>query len=551
MAAGCALDGFWLPRALRDRVLAEAEWETLWLRDGAIVTSDFPGAVPVRWPRLTDPQWSRLIPELQRARSAGGREILARWKDAIDRTRSLLSERLRVMSPTLAACTGYSPAMIQSAFGLGEIVDPALLAHSMDSLPAWSSARRWERIPGLPGLVRFYPRRATDRMLHRLRSSGAIFRGAPSTDLALGFAAGNVPGTALMIGLLASLANYAGPPSGRAPAVLVRNSRHEPLFAPLVLSAIESVDPGLLGALALLVWDYQESSLQARLMSQAGLMIAAAGDDTIAALDSVRSQVAPALRFHRHGHKVSFAVVEADQVRLPGSPDPHHLALLSAVDSSMWDQNGCLSARVHFVAGDAEAYARELADRMRAVARLLPRGSTPRRLIHRAFDTHASLGGRHPVRLCSTYDDDFAVIVDARAGDPESMRKAVNLCMGRVIVVRPVRDVADVSRYLRWIPPSNLQSISVSIAAERVEEFATEAGACGVTALRSLGRAAFPQLAHSWDGLLPPDVACLRPDGHFTAIEFDDLRAELAATYERLSGLMSGAALGPLAQPSD
>ncbi len=88
------------------------------------------------------------------------------------------------------------------------------------------------------------------------------------------------------------------------------------------------------------------------------------------------------------------------------------------------------------------------------------------------------------------------------------------------------------------------------MATDRVEEFAAEAGACGVTALRSLGRAAFPQLAYSWDGLLPLDVACLRPAGHFAAIEFGDLRAELADTYARLSGMISGASLGPLAQPS-
>jgi hypothetical protein len=67
----------------------------------------------------------------------------------------------------------------------------------------------------------------------------------------------------------------------------------------------------------------------------------------------------------------------------------------------------------------------------------------------------------------------------------------------------------------------------------RVLEFAQAAGACGVTAVRSLGRAAFPQLAYSWDGLLPLDVGRLRPAGHFTTVEFDDLHKELAATAGR------------------
>ena len=56
---------------------------------------------------------------------------------------------------------------------------------------------------------------------------------------------------------------------------------------------------------------------------------------------------------------------------------------------------------------------------------------------------------------------------------------------------------------------------------ERLEPFAEAVGARGVTALRSLGRGAFPQLAYSWDGLLPLDVCHLRPPGHFTTIEPD------------------------------
>jgi len=54
-----------------------------------------------------------------------------------------------------------------------------------------------------------------------------------------------------------------------------------------------------------------------------------------------------------------------------------------------------------------------------------------------------------------------------------------------------------------------------------------------VTAVRSLGRAAFPQLAYSWDGWLPLDMGHLRPEGHFTTVEFDDLRQEIEATAER------------------
>jgi Acyl-CoA reductase (LuxC) len=344
-------------------------------------------------------------------------------------------------------------------------------------------------------------------------------------ELALGYAAGNVPGTALLIALLAGSANFAHQNGAAAPAILVRNSRHEPLFAPWVLSAVEAVDPELVASTAVMLWDYQDAALQGELMRSAGLLIAAAGDEAIAALDALRSRHAPECRFHRHGHKVSFAVI--------AQPTPE-AARLAALDSSLWDQNGCLSARIHFVEGDAAAYAGELASQMRALAGELPRGTTPRRFIHRAFDAYATLEvAGHDVSVCSTYDDDFAVVLDHRRWNRETLARAVNACQGRAVIVRPVASALDVPRTLGWLPAANLQSASVAMSAPQALEFANAAGACGVTAVRSLGRAAFPQLAYSWDGLLPLDLGCLRPEGRFTTVEFDDPTAEMALSLER------------------
>jgi hypothetical protein len=170
---------------------------------------------------------------------------------------------------------------------------------------------------------------------------------------------------------------------------------------------------------------------------------------------------------------------------------------------------------------------------MRAFSTVLPRGATPRRLTHRAFDTYAALTRSDRVRVCSTFDDDFAVVVDSRMWDAEAVRRTANACQGRVVVVRPVQDVMDVPGFLRWLPAANLQSVSVAMDRVRVLEFAQAAGECGVTAVRSLGRAAFPQLAYSWDGLLPLDVGQLRPEGHFTTVEFDDLEQEMGETAGR------------------
>jgi len=188
---------------------------------------------------------------------------------------------------------------------------------------------------------------------------------------------------------------------------------------------------------------------------------------------------------------------------------------------------------VHFVAGDADGYAESLTAQMRQIAAALPRGTTPRRLVHRAYDAYKALEDAGDVRVFSTYDDAFAVLLDRRPWDADALRRSVNACQGRTVIVRPVRDVDEAPAYLRSLPPANLQSVSVALEPARVPAFAEAAGAAGATAIRSLGRAAFPQLSHSWDGLLPLDAGYTRPAGHFTTIEFNHLEAELAETAAR------------------
>lgn len=508
------LDGFWLPAALRDRVLAEAEWEIAWLQGGSLLDEPADGAVAVRWPRLTSGQWRALLADLQRGRCVPADQVAARWEAALAAAFAALLADANRLLPVIAAATGYSEAMLAAALGQEEWLSISALHQALSYRPTWSVARRWERVAGLPGQVRFFPAGA-GRGLAVLNSGAPLFKPAPMTDLVLGYAAGNVPGTGLLIALLGMLANQAFTSGMPAPSVLVRNSRHEPLFAPRILTAIETADPDLAAGIAVLAWDYADQALQAKLMQGAGLMIAAAGDETIASLATQRAKYAPGCRFHAHGHKASFSVIE--------NPTPE-LAGLAALDSSLWDQNGCLSARVHFVVGDAWTYSQALTDTMRSLAAQLPRGTTPRRLVHRAFDSFTAAAatlGTSQVRVYSSYNDDFAVILDERPWNGELFHRTVNACQGRVVVVRPVRDMLDVARMLRWLSPANLQSVSVASEPTHMRPFADAVGAAGVTALRKLGRAAFPQLAYSWDGLLPLDVAYLRPAGRFTAIEFE------------------------------
>jgi hypothetical protein len=473
----------------------------------------------------------------------------------------------------LPGYTGYSEPMIRFTLGALDLMSLRELPAAFALSPTRRVARDWQPMPELSGRLRFYASGLWRRALQKL-SFGAdrpLFGAASLSDLAVGYGAGNVPGTALLIALLAQAVTLAG---GAPPAVVVRNSRREPIFTQLVLRGLEAVDEDLVSAVAVLVWEYEDTAVQDLLLSKADLVIATASDESIAQIGlqigqarEGRSVPVPAagssrpVRFHAHGHKVSFSAI-GREVLAHGLADPASgqplldiVALLAALDSAFWDQYGCLSSRVHFVErGGSELhapheYAARLVEQLRLLALHLPRGAWPRRHIHDRFDKYKLLEGTGRVRVLTEYDDEFLVVVDQRPLDAAAFGRTVNDCQGRVVIVRAVDDLLDVpNRYLRLLPERNLQSLSVAVGqagqglTDRILRFAEACGACGVTAVRTVGRGAFPQLAYSWDGLIPLDMVRRRPAGHFTTVEFDAPFQQMIETYHML--LKRGADLG-------
>lgn len=86
--------------------------------------------------------------------------------------------------------------------------------------------------------------------------------------------------------------------------------------------------------------------------------------------------------------------------------------------------------------------------------------------------------------------------------------------------------------FLNWLA----DQLSVELPQERFSRFAEACGARGVTAIRTVGRGAFPQLAYSWDGLIPQDLVRRRSAGRFTTIEFDAPYKQMLQTYHLLLG---------------
>jgi hypothetical protein len=559
------IPGFWLPKKIRKQITDLSKLETLTLKQGLPCDIETPGAVTTWWPILTSEQWQELIRGLHAAKAnvPHGESFWQRLQEAIRKLSVRLSDPSDSLHQravqSLPTYTGYSEAMIRVTLESLDFMSLELLpaAFSLELTPSIHTT--WQPMRDLPGRLRFFYHSRRWFSLPRLwsRTQAPYRKQARSPELVVGYGAGNVPGTALLIAFLSQAVTLIG---SHAPAVVVKNSRREPIFTPLILEGIEDIDPDLVSSVAVLIWDYEDQRVQELLLSQAELVIAAASDETIQEIQRQLTHIPLKVegqkkkrRFHPHGHKVSFSAIGKEVLGKSLVDDKTRqsyldiVTFMSALDSIFWDQQGCLSSRVHFVesgGGDvhsAQTYAKKLEEKLKLLSMVLPIGSWPRQRLYDRFDKYKLLETSGLVRVLSGYEDDFVVVIDERPLSAAAFQAGVNDCMGRVVIVRPVTNLLDVpNSYLRMLPRSNLQSMSVAVGkvgdtlSSHFLEFASACAQCGITGIRTVGRAAFPQLSHSWDGWIPLDLVRDRVDGYFSSIEFDRPMDEILHTYSML-----------------
>ncbi len=558
-------DGFWFPSAVRDAIITpERAFEVLHFKGGGWIPEPDDDTVTVRWPRLELSDWQQVLSLLGRKQqNTTEGNTSDRLPRAMQRMKAVWSDRSsplrRDILEALETCTGHSMGMLDISLSLLDMMSVEDLQRASSSQFTHAVKNQFVALDGLPGKIRFFAdgwwsNQAT-RALLRLESyqqrTWQLRR--QKTERVLGYAAGNVPGTGLMIVLLA-LAATAGQ-SIRPPVILVRNSRREPLFTPLVLTALELIDPGLLNTTLVTLWDHADTALQDYLFAQADLVVAAASDETIEDINQKAQRVSSVtrpIRFHGHGHKVSFSTVGRECLRLeqrtPFNDVPlvDAVALLASLDVALWNQQGCLSSRVHFLEQGndpeyhpPEVYGQAVVRGLRALNELIPKGISRKRQIHNLFDKYQAVGASGPVKVLSEYDDDFLVVLDRRPLTATQFGELVNDCQGRTVAIIPVDDVMEIpERYLRYVHRAHLQSMSVALGNPdepgidpRLFRYAEALGAVGVTGIRTVGRGAFPQLAYSWDGLIPLDLIVRRQKGYFTALEFDEPWVQIHETH--------------------
>jgi hypothetical protein len=158
---------------------------------------------------------------------------------------------------------------------------------------------------------------------------------------------------------------------------LVKASSRDDVFPRLFARALSAVAPRVGAALGVTTFAGGDEACESALLEHADSVSVYGSDATIAA---VRARLAPSVAFAGHGHGVGAAYVpyaaldDLDTAREAAS----HLAL----DIAAYDQRGCLSPHIAFVARSGRIVPREfsrlLADEsLTQLARTLPRGALP------------------------------------------------------------------------------------------------------------------------------------------------------------------------------
>lgn len=368
--------------------------------------------------------------------------VAARWLDHADPIRREAQERL-------AEATGLAPAMLRR--GLDDMIRrclgiPALLQQDLGARQALD--RFVERAPGL-----------------RSRAWGP--------GLLVCIFSGNVPGIAafdMALGLALKS------------AVLARPASAEPHFAALFAQSVAEVDPLLGRCLAVDRWDYGE----VRPLQRAGVVLAYGSDESLA---EVRMGVPAGVRFVGHGHRISFAVIAREAATTA-------TARLLALDTAMYDQQGCVSPHMAFVERGGELsppeFARACGEAFAALQLEMPRAQLT------AAEALAMRGARDEAEFAA--DGLYASAGDLAWAVVHCERPAfLPSPLGRLLRTYAVDEIQEVATvvapYGRY-----LQTVAVAAADGRRVELAGLMGRLGASRVCEVGRAQQPGPLWRHDG---------------------------------------------------
>jgi hypothetical protein len=299
-------------------------------------------------------------------------------------------------------------------------------------------------------------------------------------------AAGNLPNptlVSLMLGLLTRAAQ------------LVKCARGTALLPRLFAHSIYEIDPKLAACVEVAEWRGGDEVLEAAVLAEADCVTATGSDETLAA---IRNRLPPHVRFLGYGHKVSFGFVAADVLTAFNAP---RVIRRAAEDVVAWDQLGCLSPHIFYVACGggwtpeqfAEALAEELARREE---------SEPRGVVNAAVAaTIAARRSIYQVRAAHSPDTRlwqspastaWTVVLESGSIFPVS-------CLHRFIYVRPVATLVEALQHADPVR-RHISTVGLAVVEPAWGEAATKLARWGARRVCPLGRMQQPPLGWRHDG---------------------------------------------------
>ncbi|MBI3989810.1 MAG: acyl-CoA reductase [candidate division NC10 bacterium] len=273
-------------------------------------------------------------------------------------------------------------------------------------------------------------------------------------------------------------------------AVLVKSSSDEPIFPPLFARSIAEVDPELGRCLAVAWWKGGEETLEAIAFSRSDVVIAYGSGQ---AITSIKGRVQG--RFIGYGHRLSFGVIGREALS-----DLEEIARRAAYDTSMFDQQGCLSPHLFYVeeggAATPKGFARALAHAMDELHKALPRG----RLSPEEASVIHQLRGAYEFREIAGED----VAVYAGEGmswtviyekDPTFLPS----CLNRTVRVKPVGDLGQVVQLVAPYAPY-LSAVGIAAPPNRLLPLVDALGRLGVNRICPVGKMQHPPAGWHHDG---------------------------------------------------
>ena len=446
-----ALNGYWLP---------DVQGLELAVREKPFG----PGHVPMRVPDLMPHALREVLVSLKANRSKYlAQRPVAAVLEAIDAATKRLTrpggDLYDELVETLPSLTGYSQRMIE--IGLERMG------------AGWTAEALRGALEGEFGSIAvlddFQPRQP--RGLQRAF-------GAPLT---IHIFSGNIPGvsvTSLIRALCVKSSSFGKTAAG------------EPYFAVCFARALAEVDAELADCIAVAYWPGGSEDLEDVAFSEAGVVIAYGGDETVS---GIGCRVPASARFIGYPNRVGATLISGSALN---SADVLSLARAAALDVVTFDQQGCVSPHTVYVekGGEVEPleFASELASALETLSVEIPRGTMApgeSALIHQL---RAQAEMRGATVLASERGTEWTVIVEDRIEFQPSP-------LNRVIQVQPVNDLADALSALERVGP-HLQTVALAAEAAEVGSLATKLGDIGATRLVSVGEAAWPAAHWHHDG---------------------------------------------------